>query len=282
MIQRLSKRQLGILQYLAVYKYLTRVHLLRLFGLKNRSQLQDEIDFLKNRKLTACTANVVLDGQGRQPQFHYLTEKGASFVEEELGMKEPKYPKYMMLKPGLKFKHHAKTISVEIELGFYFPIVFSERYLDFIGNQKGEVKLAPKTRFVWSKDYKMLEPDIIFGTYDRLFCVEVHMGDGHNKEAIDKIDDYAQSIALGMPADLYDYKFDARVLWVFELRSCMEAVMKAVYTTGKYERMVNHFLFQTITDFNPAVWHNLKAEEITLQPSWETMYHDDSTSWILT
>ena len=267
MIRRVTEREIAILQYLAVYKFLTRTHFMKLLHLKNRNQVQLALDRLRTGKkaFVASTDKMVVAGVGSFEQFHFLTKRGAEFVISELGIKEPKYPVVPNRKPTQDHNHKKQTLNIEIAINSAFPVDFGDRYFDHVGSQRSDGTLAPKTKIIFNRQGQTLRSDLIFGMSERLYCVEIHMGKDTLK-GMEQIDQYAQAITLGNPAIQYGYKYDARVLWVFEHKSCMEALMQRTLETKKYDLFAEHFLFQTLEDFNPVRWVNLKGIDVMLHP----------------
>lgn len=250
----ISPKQVKILEYLALYKFLSRFQFARLgveFYSSNYSALTKPLVEAKHIGL--------LDARNYNlGHIYYLKEKGARVISEHL-QTQLETINYVRSEPSLSpqtLYHRTYAIDCQIELyttckRYEIDIDFYDRDIETLGSIKKNKNLERKTRVESQNGY--LEPDAIFridtSNGKKLYTLELENND-YTKKSFQKIKNHISVFPLRSISKKYEHDKAWRNLFVYVDSSTMKSVMEK---STKIDGIKNWFLFKSYDEIKTEV-----------------------------
>ncbi|MEL7120697.1 MAG: hypothetical protein AAFO07_14695 [Bacteroidota bacterium] len=251
-IERFSEKQIQILKYLGIFKFLTYSQMIRLDIDQHKSNLSSTIKGLATGR--EQFVRKIPHQPGSETKF-YLTPKGKKVLVELLEFEEEKIsiPKGIITTDTQDQKHRTTIISLQIELYLTCQInaldlLLCDRYFDKVGNNRINKNLKSKTAFIYEGN-RSVKADMVFmlqtNRQKELYILELENGKD-TKKAIQKCINHGKAILLGSANEKYEFMSGYRTLWVFEHESIMLSTINALDMEPFFEHMKEYFLFTAL------------------------------------
>lgn len=274
--QELTKKEFAILAFLGTYKFLSTAQIVRLANLKEISQAKNPQNYyssigkLEKGGLIKRISHAKEGwGKGRLPDISYLTEAGKNALlelpESPILPQEIRFVPRFTAPANKLFANHKMAIA-DFLIAFLHHTEKSEldfvRYeadFDFVGGQRTDEGLRPKTRMYFEKDAKIaLEksnytPDVVFvynqknddGTSERrALIVEICMGELKDAPRIEaQIREHKIGLYQKLPQKKYDLAKYPDVLFVFSEAKTMQKAMRNCEEHGTIAGFEQFFSF---------------------------------------
>ena len=274
----------NIIKHLAEYKYLTVSNMVSQLRLsKSIPSIRIELRELNRRfkftgKVTNMSASHSLLKQGitrqiRQEDLHYLTSKGARFLEDEFGysLREIRYPKKQRLSISNDYFHRVSSISMHVSFNKWLEKMSYESidtllYYDKRGKFK-HIKESIESR-IKLESGKTKTPDLVFAFNkengeQQAYILEVYNGARpkyvleETKEMVNALQESTElSKRLGI-------KKTPRILITCDTSTRLEKAMERI----KQDNFFNYEVFNKMLFFNvdDTVWRDFGKGWINLQ-----------------
>lgn len=271
-MMRLSKKQVLILKAIGKYKFITYSQIVRL-----------GIEKFKNK----CSFHCKDLREGRQPLIkkiphrmgveakHYLTKRGKKELlelYEDLDAEKILCPIGAILTDTQDEKHRTTTIDIQIEIDLaceekQIPVLFTDRYFDKVGNNRVSKNLRSKTAVLYQENpAKSIKADMVFmmqtSTQKELYFVELERGK-NTKKSVQTAITYAKCILLGSANEKYNFNSGFRILWVYEHKSIMKAVIERLKENPAFKHLTEYMLFKSLDEIEGKIfegWSNLAGD----------------------
>jgi len=270
-IERTTPTEIAVYEALATYRYLTTQQMLKLKVSGSERYLYSTLRDLRNRKKrTVGSLDFgAMPTVGRLPILYYLTEHGASILEDYGRAWETiKHPKRVRLFSSDYF-HRIRTIDFQIALRQWAEmnsanVDLFNTYFDF-GQLKGG-RAYPKTRVYWKGG--SLVPDALFSftTEDgkqRLCTFEMHNG-GRADRLANQVRQYVEAIHKEAIETVYQYDGAVRVLIVCEKPETQTALQKIMAKENMAKSIKQRFFLKPFYELgNDFVdgWESIDGEK---------------------
>jgi DNA-binding PadR family transcriptional regulator len=276
--QEMTKKEYAILVFLGTYKFLSTPQIVRLCNLKNISQSPSPQNYYPSIKrleelglIKRISHGKEGWGKGRLPDISYLTPAGKEtlsespecpilpdeirFVPSKTQASDKLFVNHKMAVADflISFLHHSE--NTELDFTRY------EADFDFVGGQRTEQRLKPKTRmnFEKSPETESLKkdsytPDVVIlyneNGEQRALIVEVCMGNLTDAIRIGKqMREHKIALYQKLPQKHYNLSRYPDVLFVFKEPKTLQKVMRSAEEYGTisgFERFFSFALLESI------------------------------------
>ena len=275
----ISEKPLEIMEALAKYKFLTVSQFIELGISRHKQNVRAFLsELFKHTKPFAGKITYPLHPRnGRLENLYYLTTNGVQFLIDEMDYRENeiKFPKNTSSLASSDYFHRVNTIYFQIFLNKwleknFFELDFLHSYFDYNGAnrvKKGEVgTLRAKTK-VNIDENSYINPDMAFAFHtDKkpfLCLVEVHQGKD-TLRLFRQIKEHQKALADAKPSEAFGVNVGARTLFIFELESCKQAVIKRINEVEDIKEYKGFFLFKTFDELYSDFFSNWSNTDGTL------------------
>jgi len=277
MIDYLTPQQANILIALSKFKYMTNKHII-MYGIGNSiPHLSVNYKLLRDKKLISrYRFSEHTTVTGRLEDIHFLTEKGAKIVAENLDipLSSIKYPNRSTTEFKNDYSHRIATVSVMISFVMWcdskgYEVDFFDTYYDKVGSQrKSETGVQSKTRLDLPNDTSISPDACIRYTANGqrfLFCIEVYNGKD-TKRINEQLRKLIYATFEGIPSKKYDHEKANRNLIIMEHESYIKPTIERIKNDpylAQFEGVERFFYFKSIeatkNDFG-ALWNDLEGK----------------------
>ena len=271
----LKERSIKIIEVLAIFKFLNSTQLIRLWVAKHKSNLNTAFKELYLHNMIGKLSFWVHPKLWRLPNYYYLKPKGKNFLLEHLKYSEARI-KMPIGTSSMFFRdyyHRTNAIDFQIELYLHilkqwWEILLYDTYYDHTWSTKKNSPLKAKTKLIFS-DGSFFIPDAItkikLNGVIKIFTFEIYNW-LDTKRVVQQLHKHLKSLQEWLPSIILDEKKGSKVLLLFDLTSCMRAVMDRVLNDDSFLNFRYLFLFSdTISiksDFNS--WCSCEYKHVEL------------------
>lgn len=268
-----TPQQTAILTSIAKYKYLTVNHFKALNIGSSDRLIRENLKILRDRKLTEKMSFGTIPIKGRFQDLHFLTEKGAKMLIENLNLEpeEVKHPSRASTFFKNDYLHRVSTIDLMISFNQWtekndYIIDFFETYYDKVGSQRAtETGVQSRTRLDLPNGQN-ISPDAIIkyeaNGKNYLFCLEVYNGKD-TKRVTEQIRKLTYATFEGIPSKKYNHDKTNRNLILFEFDEyknyAIDRIKKDPYL-NQFEGLEQLFFFAS-----------LETHKVDFGTNWLTM-----------
>ncbi len=261
----ITNSQMKILEALARYTFLT-VPLIDTLGVfKNPISIYRSLRGLKDlSKPLIITQNFgVHPTRGQLHSLIYLSKYGKEVLldngHKEVNINIPSAKTFV----STDYFHRVANIQTFVFMDLYLQsidkakILFFDYYFSKTSRTSQEYSRALNRIDLENDNY--IIPDIItkfnIDEKEYLYLIEIHNGNDSNKAFVQCLQ-HIKAIDLGSPKDKYNHPRNNRVIFIFEQKGCMNAVIKKINSTENLKKYLNLFLFKTIEDMKNNFGNN--------------------------
>ena len=229
MSDRLSTKQIKILESLATYQYLTISQFARLGVDGYRSNISTQLKGLRDKKKNLVD-RISDGGMNDFEDVYFLTKYGAEVIAEhiETDIEGIKMPRSKPKRWQQSYYHRRSSTDCQIELylsASEYEVELYYKETERTGNTRRDNNLARKTRIDTRGGY--LEPDAIFKLDttkgSKLYLFEMERRDNRTKKQLEeKLRKHVHALNMKSASRLYNHKKAHRVLFVFEHEATMK------------------------------------------------------------
>jgi len=255
-----------ILEALAVFQYLTSRQLIRLLPSTSLSSINRYLRNLKNADRPLIRALHFGFAPWKWPlaPVYCLTDRWAKRLTTKLN-----YARENIKRPlsrscffAADYYHRIATIDFKISMFRYiqkqwYILNFYHCYFEREGSNHSHTWLLSKSKTALKEDDIQIIPDAIIGyttpTWSELILFEQHMGND-SKRAIQQIMWHCRLLSKWVVNKKYGSKKNAQVYYVFENKSCMEAVKKRLQQVSGFSEFEPYFWMKTMDEDLSLLW----------------------------
>ena len=270
----LKEKHQDLLEWLAIYKYLTSSLLQVLGYYKNKGDITKSIKPLLELKKPLVKKIVMgfQPGVGRLDDLYFLTNYGKRFLIDDLHYTEDmiKIPRSRSIVPKKDYAHKVSMISFYIRMNMWLEqhngvVDFLNYDFDKIGNNRNSNTTSTVTSINKinlkdiDRDHKNFIPDIItkFNVNDRdyLFLFEQHNGTS-SKRLLEQLQTHLIALTSTVVCDKYSFNKSHRVVVVCELENVKLSVIKKLQANKEFEKFHKFFIFKTNDELEKDFFNN--------------------------
>ena len=260
---KLTEKQRIILEALARFKYLTTKQLQMILHSNNRGSINSAIRELKSAKFPLIKSMEfwVVPGKWRLAAVHHLTESGKRLLITKLWIKSEEVLAPKGSSAFFQRDYYHRLATIDFNIRFQQWIWQHGLQLKFFYSYFTKVKHGEQYRAITAIKYgnQRIEPDGL-GVYkynekDVIFIFELHNGNDA-KRAIEQIARHYNILVAGLYSIQNQVSSVARVIYLFEQKSCMEKVMKLFMADSRLRQLSDYFLFNHQENINIGFTHN--------------------------
>jgi hypothetical protein len=253
----LTENQLKAIALLAIYKYLTSSHFVKMGVFKKRSYLTNSLKILidsKNPLISKYDFNPI---NGKVESLYFLTKNGKKLLVNEFSHEEIKIkmPTGLAMVYLHDYYHRKYTIDFHIAFRLWLEskngqVNFLNYYFDKSGNNRikdkyshvipsNKIQLDERTSFIPDINAKFTIDD-----KEHLFLFEQHNGKDV-KRLFDQLYIHIIAISKSVIFEKYNYSKPYKVVVVCEEESVKTSVIKRLQKEKGIEHYNNFFIFKT-------------------------------------
>jgi len=265
---QLNENQIVALQWLAKYKYLTSSQFVKMGLYKERGYLTNALKRMIDQKKPLIAKQDFNPVTGKVESMYYLTQKGKSFLMEELEYKETEIKVRKGLIP-IHFKdyfHRKYTVDFYIQFNRWLnskngELTFLNYYFDKSGNNRSKNKSKHVTALnrIFLDSSNSFIPDInakfSLDNKDYLFLFEQHNGKD-TQRLYDQLRIHIDAIAKKAIEKKYHFKKAYKVIIICEYESVKFSVLQRLQQLNGIEHYNNFFLFKTSIELEEDFYSN--------------------------
>lgn len=269
----LTLRQIEILKALARFKYMTTEQIVLYLGLKHIGYCNTCIKDLKKSKKHPLMQSLefgIMPKHGKLSRVHYLTQRGANLLIDELGYEEKDIKKPKGRSPSFRVEYFHRVSMVQFNVHFQMWCDSKGYKIDFFnydfdstgGNNSRDGKKLRSLNCIPLNDYE-IRPDGIGlfsdDTRPYLFLFEQHNGKDRNR-AIEQMTRHAYCLAQGTASEMYGVDTASRIYYVFENETCRDSTIREFAQHDILKNFSDFFYFKTNEELNTDFYNGwLKA-----------------------
>jgi len=271
----LKERSIKILEALAIFKFLNSSQLIRLWVAKHKPNLITAYKELNLHNMIGKLTFWVHPKLWRLQNYYYLKPKGKNFLIEHLKYSQERIKMPIGTSSMFFRDYYHRTHAIDFQIGLYKHILkrwgevlLYDTYYEHTWSTKKNAPLKAKTKLIFA-DGSFFIPDAIMklrvDEKIKIYTFEIYNG-LDTKRVIQQLQKHILSLQEGLPSIVLDEKKGSKVLLLFDLTSCMKAVMDRVLNDDIFLNFRYLFLFSdTISiksDFNS--WCSCESKHVEL------------------
>lgn len=253
----LTENQLKAIALLAIYKYLTSSHFVKMGVFKKRSYLTNSLKILidsKNPLISKYDFNPI---NGKIESLYFLTKNGKKLLINEFSYDESKIKIPIGLDTVYFHDYYHRKYTIDFHIAFRLwleskngQVNFLNYYFDKSGNNRikdkyshvvssNKIQLDERTSFIPDINAKFTIDD-----KEHLFLFEQHNGKDA-KRLFEQLYIHIIAISKNVIFEKYNYSKPYRVVVVCEEESVKTSVIKRLQKEKGIEHYNNFFIFKT-------------------------------------
>jgi hypothetical protein len=253
----LTENQLKAIALLAIYKYLTSSHFVKMGVFKKRSYLTNSLKILidsKNPLISKYEFNPI---NGKIESLYFLTKNGKKLLINEFSYDESKIKIPIGLDTVYFHDYYHRKYTIDFHIAFRLwleskkgQVNFLNYYFDKSGNNRikdkyshvvssNKIQLDERTSFIPDINAKFTIDD-----KEHLFLFEQHNGKDA-KRLFEQLFIHIHAISAKAISSKYNYQKPYKVVVVCEEESVKTSVIKRLQKLDRIEYYNNFFVFKT-------------------------------------